>query len=178
MYLGNGFWPAPARRGSENRGLFPEQVRRNSTVTFEGAQLGFKLVVATPHSTEGFLDDEQSMQAGRWPVRSIEGKIPSPGRPSTAQHKHRFFSGWRSLQGYRSENGRIEAGIPQSIGRVGSAMAGGMPPIDLKPAFGGVSCPFLSGGDSHPLGEESGSPRHCPGAGSLRLDQYCRDCRP
>ncbi|WP_162922824.1 MULTISPECIES: IS30 family transposase [unclassified Synechococcus] len=69
-------------------------------------------------------------------VRSMRGKIPSPGRPSTAQHKHRVLFWMAIAQGLSSENAASEAGIPQAIGTRWFRNAGGMPPIDLNPPSG------------------------------------------
>jgi len=95
-------------------------------------------------------------------VRSMRGKNPSPAVPRQAQHKHSssFHEIWHR-SGVIEREMRIEA-ASLSIGkRVVPPMLAGMPPIDLN-RLRAVSCPFLSGEDSHPLGEESGESRHCP----------------
>jgi len=74
-----------------------------------------------------------------------EGKNPSPGRPSTAQHKASSSFLDAIAQGLSSENAASER-ASLSVERVCSANAAGMPPIDLNPPSA-VSCPFLSGKD-------------------------------
>jgi len=108
------------------------------------------------HSLRDFWDDEQ---ASARQMRSLDGgKFPLWPFPATAPAQASSLFWMAIAQGFMSGMPGIEAD-PQAIG---NALVPHMLAVRsdrfLNPAFGTVSCPFLSVEEIAILGEESGSP--------------------
>jgi len=69
-------------------------------------------------------------------IRSMRGKMWSPGRPSTARREDRAQF-WEAIaRGASSEDAAVEARVSQAVGSRWFRQAGGMPPISLAPVSG------------------------------------------
>lgn len=69
-------------------------------------------------------------------VRSMRGKMWSPGRPSTARREDRVGFWERIAQGLSSEDAAAAVGVSSAVGTRWFRDAGGMPPLDLVPLSG------------------------------------------
>jgi len=105
-----------------------------SSTPIKGCQ-PFQVVVAPPSFTCGILGYEEA-SSGRLAVRSNEGKIPSPGRPSTASAQASSLFWMAIAQGLSSEKCRIPRRA--SLKRIGTPLV----PQCWRDAFRRLNPPF------------------------------------